>query len=640
MRTRAGIGSARGVVSGCIAAWLIVGGAVYAQRIIPVSPLANSAFSIPQDISADGAVVTGYSTMTNGSSVSWYNVGFLLDLRVGVLSSLGKHPNYVQATPVAVAANGTAVVGYLGYSSAAFRWTASQAIQALPLASAQGISIHAANSDVSIMVGSTGSRAFRWSEQGGFEELGLLPNVSRFSYDHASARDVSGDGSVVVGWCGSSDGLPTEGVRWSQASGIQAIGRLNDKDQVRAEVISRNGLVIAGLSGGVPFRWTPQNGMQALDVPLAGANIGYESVTAINGDGSAIAATRYVNAEREAVLFLRDGGKQSLLSWLKALGVETDGWSFHYIHAISDDGKTLAGEGLYNGTRTGFVAQSVPNPWPDPPPQKNAMIKVEQPYGIGLPNNAGALHFGNFLVGLLSQERIYTIRNAGLGTLKSIRIRKDGPGAADFILGKLATNSLGPGDSATLSVRFAPKAGGDRSAVLSITSGDTNNSPFLLNLAGFGIGKDRDTDVDGLNDAAEYLMKDLGFDWKTPQPALVAVLRSNAAVAGYFTGAQLEASRQKGRQEVIRNPELYRLLSRTNIPVVRFSSKIGRAFTVSLPGAWTRYAQTGAPPGWTFSTTNGILVGAIPLVEQSVRIIPYNGSQAGPQMTIQFRPTP
>ena len=51
----------------------------------------------------------------------------------------------------------------------------------------------------------------------------------------------------------------------------------------------------------------------------------------------------------------------------------------------------------------------------------------------------------------------------------------------------------------------------------------------------------QDTDGDGLNDAAEFQMAALGFDWQVSQPSLVNTLSANANGAGLYTLSQLQA---------------------------------------------------------------------------------------------------
>jgi hypothetical protein len=94
--------------------------------------------------------------------------------------------------------------------------------------------------------------------------------------------------------------------------------------------------------------------------------------------------------------------------------------------------------------------------------------------------------------------------------------------------------TLAPGANATLTISFAPTAGGNRTAHLLIASNDPDDSPFVVQLTGFGIGTNLDSDGDGLNDAAEYSMSGLGFDWRSAQPGLVGSLSQNVGKAGYY----------------------------------------------------------------------------------------------------------
>lgn len=223
----------------------------------------------------------------------------------------------------------------------------------------------------------------------------------------------------------------------------------------------------------------------------------------------------------------------------------------------------------------------------------------------------------------------------------------------------------------------------------------------MINLSGFGIGSDRDTDADGLNDAAEFLMSGLGFDWQRSQPDLVKALFDNARAAGLYTTTEYNASfregrtagrsdvtnkpsaygllteaqynrfgRQRfasgqssvrtnpltfslftqadyranfaaGRSAVTSNPARFNLVSRTNIPPVRLAVPGNAAFTLNLGGTWTRYAIAGKPKTWAFNTSTGELKGLMKGTnERTLRLVPYNGRQAGPQMMIQVRPAP
>ena len=99
----------------------------------------------------------------------------------------------------------------------------------------------------------------------------------------------------------------------------------------------------------------------------------------------------------------------------------------------------------------------------------------------------------------------------------------------------------GPNGTTTFTLRFAPATAGAKTAALHIASNDADENPFDIALTGQALSTTVDTDNDGLNDAAEYQMAGLGFDWQTPQPGLVSLLFSNANDAGLFTPNQVQA---------------------------------------------------------------------------------------------------
>jgi|GEM_PF-3580857 len=66
-------------------------------------------------------------------------------------------------------------------------------------------------------------------------------------------------------------------------------------------------------------------------------------------------------------------------------------------------------------------------------------------------------------------------------------------------------------------------------------------SPQSITFGGQALSSLDDTDGDGLNDASEFQMAALGFDWQVNQRALVNTLTSNLNGAGYFTPAQVQA---------------------------------------------------------------------------------------------------
>ena len=95
--------------------------------------------------------------------------------------------------------------------------------------------------------------------------------------------------------------------------------------------------------------------------------------------------------------------------------------------------------------------------------------------------------------------------------------------------------------STTFTVTFTPVAGGSRTTTLRILNNDGDEGTFDIALTGTGLSFTNDTDGDGLNDASEFNMAPLGFDWEVSQPSLVAALPGLLNPAGFYTTAQVQA---------------------------------------------------------------------------------------------------
>ena len=161
-------------------------------------------------------------------------------------------------------------------------------------------------------------------------------------------------------------------------------------------------------------------------------------------------------------------------------------------------------------------------------------ISVEDSSGTQLASGSTGVAFGNVPAGATPVSTTISIRNLGKGFLRSLSVSKNGTHSAEFTPNGLAAATLAPGANATLTISFAPTAGGNRTAHLLIASNDPDDSPFVVQLTGFGIGTNLDSDGDGLNDAAEYSLSGLGFDWRSAQPGLVGSLSQNVGKAGYY----------------------------------------------------------------------------------------------------------
>ena len=166
-------------------------------------------------------------------------------------------------------------------------------------------------------------------------------------------------------------------------------------------------------------------------------------------------------------------------------------------------------------------------------------ISVEDSGGTLLSSNSSVVSFGNVPVGGSPVSIQLSLRSVGSGYLRNLSLSNNGAHAAEFAPAPLANPSLAPGANATLTISFSPVSGGNRTARLVIPSNDPDENPFVVHLTGFGIGTNLDSDGDGLNDAAEYAMSGLGFDWRTAQPGLVSALSGNVGKAGFFEESQI-----------------------------------------------------------------------------------------------------
>lgn len=329
---------------------------------------------------------------------------------------MGTPPGLSRSYSYALSQDGGVAAGYStgsGSDAPGFRWTAGGGRQdflgpGMPLQSpAKGLSTDG-NTLVGYMAGGTGPhRAYRRVGAGPLQELAPV------GYQKSYASAVSGNGDVVVGHNESTvGGIPLgQAFRWTPQGGMQNLGWLHGSGISQARAISRDGGTIVGDSyagATEAFVWREGTGMQGLP-PLPGASPLGSYARGVNADGSVIVGEGYdsggnIRAVRwaggaaqdlgvlpgylvvEAFGVSDDGlvvagpargigvpdvafvwtpstGMLSLPSYLSQYGVSLPlGWSSRYIYAVSGDGMTFAGDAVNaSGAIQGFVA-SVPTP--------------------------------------------------------------------------------------------------------------------------------------------------------------------------------------------------------------------------------------------------------------------------------------
>jgi probable HAF family extracellular repeat protein len=184
------------------------------------------------------------------------------------------------------------------------------------------------------------SQAFRWTAADGVVGLGDLPGGTI----NSGAFGVSGDGSTIVGY-----GIGTTGqqaFRWTASGGMVGIGDLpGGAFRSVARAVSNDGATVVGqatsASGSEAFRWTAGGGMAGLG-DLPGGT--FESIAfAVSADGSRVVG--YSNSGTNDNAFLWDSllGMRRLSDVLEAGGVDLGGWALRSAHAMSSNGRFIAG---------------------------------------------------------------------------------------------------------------------------------------------------------------------------------------------------------------------------------------------------------------------------------------------------------
>jgi uncharacterized membrane protein len=244
-------------------------------------------------VSSHGDVVVGEYDF----AALWMDNGEPILLESGPHGFLAERANDVTA-------DGTVVVGLMGFPSGAFRWTSSSGFEVLESESLDGASeALAVSDDGAVVVGKAQPESgvsvvpFRWTADTGM--------VSLNGRVRGEAHDVTGDGAVIVGNTQTSNGF--EAFRWTESSGIMPLGDLPGGGvNGSASAVGAGGNAIVGLSStgfGGPngpvfeaFIWTPSGGIRNLrdaligDFGFASALAGWQltHATGISADGRVI----------------------------------------------------------------------------------------------------------------------------------------------------------------------------------------------------------------------------------------------------------------------------------------------------------------------------------------------------------------
>jgi len=335
---------------------------VSAQTIAEVPPIPGGGLTRVYAVNSDGTAAAGFSedAGSNDRAIRW--------TLSGGTQNMGLLPGGVfNSNAQAIDSTGTILAGYGDSGSTrAFRWTTTGGYQLVPIVTGFGSFNQAFGMTPSgvIVVGGSGTppseRAFLWNSTSPGSSLNLNVLSGQTS---SSARAVSGDGSIVVGFSG------TRAFRWASFGGMQDLGSLPGMVWARAEAISANnnfgGTVIVGrynTGGGTElgFRWTTPGGMVAL--PLLSVNTTALRPRAVNGDGTLIIgqAVDPLVGGFGSFVWTPAMGSQPLAAHLSGRGVNLAGWQLTDATGISADGTAMCGYGLFNGNPRGWVVRNLP----------------------------------------------------------------------------------------------------------------------------------------------------------------------------------------------------------------------------------------------------------------------------------------
>ncbi|GAB5558442.1 MAG: hypothetical protein SynsKO_00890 [Synoicihabitans sp.] len=265
--------------------------------------------------------------------------------------SFGSTANAVSADGATVWGNGTTV-----NFDEAFQWTSGGGMQLLdqvggtPMNFARSVS-----SDGSFVAGNAGGIAVR-SESGGGQFLGTMTGGS-----YSNGQAISSDGSTIVGDGNSAAGI--QSFRWTSAGGMEALGLGTDGVGFGGALgVNADGTVVVGFYydsvGGHAYRWTAETGIVSLG-DLAGGSVG-SSASAVSADGSFVVGTGASDAGIEAMFWTEATGMVSLYDFVSGQGVDLTGWSgFNSATAISGDGDSIVGSGVYLGNTQAFILSGV-----------------------------------------------------------------------------------------------------------------------------------------------------------------------------------------------------------------------------------------------------------------------------------------
>ena len=141
-----------------------------------------------------------------------------------------------------------------------------------------------------------------------------------------------------------------------------------------------------------------------------------------------------------------------------------------------------------------------------------------------------------------NQPFVFRLLNGGERTIDIQSISLSGADADQFSLTLpdiSSTEDLSLNQFLDYTITFSPTGtiSAPRNATVTIVSND-KLPEFSFSISGMSFSSSTDTDSDGLNDWAEFSMRNFGFDWEVSQPDEVSFYYDSASSVGLYTRAE------------------------------------------------------------------------------------------------------
>jgi len=335
-------------LTGIWIALIVLTNIAVATQIIPLGDLPGGIYSSSAyAVSGDGTTVVGSSQGAgNEKAFRWTKSGGMIGL-----GDLAGVPD-PRSIAYAVSADGSVVVGYsqAARGDAPFIWTQHGGISAIGGldygSEARGISANGkivVGTYMPVIYGDLWT-AFKWTQSGGFVNLGDLPGDSSGNRIESHATAISANGNVIVGWSYTNNS-EVNAFRWTKKEGMISLGDATQS----ATAISGNGKVIVGYYDmGEPnmqaFRWTQNGALVSLGSLPGGSSFAFAE--AVSFDGSVVLGMSDTNDGVRAFIWDECHGMRDLKDVLTTrYNIDLAGWTLYSATGISFDGLTIVGNG-------------------------------------------------------------------------------------------------------------------------------------------------------------------------------------------------------------------------------------------------------------------------------------------------------